>query len=153
MPPDGYFVDANLLVLLVAGNEGRDVINRHRRLTEFSAADYDRLLDTVSQVQDVYVTPNTLTEASNLLGQHGEPERTRLFEQLRWVIDGSKEITVRSVVAAANPDYLRLGLTDATLLEVATADTPVITRDVVLYIAASEKNPGAALNFEHIRRL
>lgn len=151
MPPTGYFIDASLLVLLVVGNESRDLISRHRRVRQFSGDDYDRLLDTLAQAGDIYVTPNTLTEASNLLGQHGDPERSRLFEQLRWLIEGSEEVTVRSVVAASNPDYLRLGLTDAALLEAASAETPVITRDAILYIAASEKDPSAAVNFEHSR--
>ena len=153
MPPTGYFIDAHLLVLLVVGNEDRVLINRHRRLRQYTAEDYDLLLEIVAGVTDIYVTPNTLTEASNLLRQHEEPERSRLSEQLRWLIEGSEEITVRSAVASSNSEYVRLGLTDAALLEVATADTPLITKDVILYIAACEKDPHAALNFDHYRGL
>ena len=84
-------------------------------------------------------------------GQHGEPERSRRFEQLRWLIEGCEEVTVRSVVAASSPDYSRLGLTDAALLEAASAETPVITRDAILYIAAWEQEPYAAVNVDHDR--
>ena len=79
------------------------------------------------------VTPNTLTETSNLLSQHREPERSRLLRRLRAVIQDSREITVASAVAADNPAFARLGLADAALLEVATADTPVVTMDFNLY--------------------
>ena len=153
MPPAGYFIDANLLVLLVVGNESRDLIGRHKRLQEYTAEDYDLLVAIAARADRLYVTPNVLTEASNLLGYHQEPERSRLYEQLRWLIEGSEELVVRSAVAASNGAYPRLGLTDAALLEVATADTPLITTDVILYIAAAEKDAEAAVNFNHHRGL
>ena len=153
MPPAGYFIDANLLVLLVVGNESRDLIGRHKRLQEYTADDYDLLVEIAARADRLYVTPNVLTETSNLLGYHQEPQRSRLYEQLRWLIEESEEIVVRSAVAASNGAYPRLGLTDAALLEVATADTPLITTDVILYIAAAEKDPAAVLNFNHHRGL
>ena len=153
MPPTGYFIDTNLLVLLVVGNESRALIGRHRRLRDYTAEDYDLLVDIAARVERLYVTPNVLTEASNLLAYHREPERSRLYEQLRWLIEGSEEIVVRSADASSNSDYTRLGLTDAVLLEVATADTPLITTDTILYIAAAEKDPAAVLNFNHHRGL
>ena len=70
----GYFIDANLLVLLVVGSAGRDYISKHRRLRRFSKEDYDLLLRLIRKAKGtrrVFVTPNTLTETSNLLGQHG----------------------------------------------------------------------------------
>ena len=79
MPANGYFIDANLLLLLVVGNANPSAIARHRRLQEFTPDDYYMLIDLISQVQQVLVTPNTLTETSNLLGQHGEPERSQFF--------------------------------------------------------------------------
>ena len=77
MPPSGYFVDANLLVLLVAGSVDRRIIAKHRRLREFTEEDYEALMEFVGQANAVLVTPNTLTEASNLLAQHEDPERLR----------------------------------------------------------------------------
>ena len=150
MPLTGYFIDANLLVLLVVGSEDRALIDRHRRLRDYTVADYEALLDIVGD-ESVFVTPNTLTEASNLLGYHRDPQRSRLYGRLRWLIEESEEITVRSADAASNSAYGRLGLTDAALLEVVTADTPVVTSDVALYNAASAKDPAAAVNFAHHR--
>ena len=150
MPLTGYFIDANLLVLLVVGSEDRALIDRHRRLRDYTAADFDALLDIVGD-ELVLVTPNTLTEASNLLGQHRDPQRSRLYGRLRWLIEESKEIIVRSADAASNGAYGRLGLTDAALLEVATAGTPVVTADVALYHAALAKDRAAAVNFVHHR--
>lgn len=151
MPPSGYFVDANLLVLLVAGSVDRRIIARHRRLREFTEEDYEALMEFVGQANAVFVTPNTLTEASNLLAQHENPERMRLLAGLRVLIEESEEVVVRSARASASEDYLRLGLTDAALLDAVTTDTPVVTADIELYRAAARKNPEAGVSFRHLR--
>ena len=153
MPVKGYFIDANLLLLLVVGSVSRDAIARHRRLRAFTWDDYDILINLIDQVERVLVTPNTLTETSNLLGLHGEPERSRFFEQLRFIIEQTEEIVVTSVDASQNNTFTRLGLTDAALLEVATIENPIITVDLGLYLAASWSNPESAINFTHLRNL
>ena len=134
MPPSWFFLDANLFVLLVVRNVGRDLIEKHRRLREYSAEDYEILIDLLDRVQRVYVTPNTLTETSNLLAQHREPERSRFFDRLRFIIHESEEVVIASAVASSNSAFNRLGLTDAALLEVVTPETPLVTVDLDLYL-------------------
>ncbi len=153
MPPVGLFIDANLLVLLVVGSVGRDLIAKHRRLKEYTAEDYDTLVDVIDRVERVYVTPNTLTETSNLLAQHGEPERSFLFEKLRILIQGSEEVVVASAQASGNSAFARLGLTDAALLEAITAETPLLTVDLDLYLTALAQGDEVAVNFTHLRDL
>ena len=153
MPPSGYFIDTNLLVLLVVGSVGRELIEKHRRLREYSAEDYEILIDLLDRVERVFVTPNTLTETSNLLAQHAEPERSRFFDRLRFVIHESEEIVVASAVASSNSAFNRLGLTDAALLEVVTPETPLVTVDLDLYLAANASGQEVALNFTHLRNL
>ena len=153
MPANAYFIDANLLLLLVVGSVNHDAIARHRRLREFTRDDFGILLNLINQVERVLVTPNTLTETSNLLGLHGEPERSRFFERLQLIIEQTEEIVVASANASSNNAFTRLGLTDAALLEVATKETPIITVDLSLYLAASSSNPGSAINFTHLRNL
>ena len=153
MPPAGYFIDANLFVLLVVGSVGRDLIAKHRRLREYTVDDYETLLDLLDPVDQVFVTPNTLTETSNLLAQHGEPERSHFFQMLRFLIQQSEEIVVASEAASSNSKFARLGLTDAALLEVVTAETPVVTVDLDLYLEATRRGQNAAVNFTHLRDL
>ena len=150
---DGYFLDANLLVLLVVGSENRDLIPKHRRLEHYSAEDFDILLELLENADRLYVTPNTLTETSNLLSQHGEPERTLLMRRLQYLIHDSNEIVVASIDASSNSRYQKLGLTDAALLELATTETPVLTVDLDLYLAAIESGEDRAINFTHYRNL
>lgn len=151
MSPSGCFIDANLLVLLVVGSVGRNLIPKHRRLQNFSEEDYEILLNLVARFNRIYVTPNTLTETSNLLCQHKEPERSQLFERLRLVIEDSREVVVASADASTNPVFTRLGLTDAALLEAVAEDLPLVTVDFNLYLAALAKGQGMALNFTHFR--
>ena len=150
----GYFIDANLLVLLVVGSAGRDYISKHRRLRRFSKEDYDLLLRLIRKAKGtrrVFVTPNTLTETSNLLGQHGEPERSLFYESLRFLIESSEEVIVTSATAASNSAFGRLGLADAALLEAVTVDTPLITVDVELYVQVLSKGENAAINFARVQ--
>ena len=153
MPPSGYFIDTNLFVLLVVGSVGRKLIEKHRRLRKYSAEDYEILINLLGRVERVYVTPNTLTETSNLLGQHAEPERSRFFERLHFIIQESKEVVVASAVASSNSAFNRLGLTDAALLETISTETPLVTVDLDLYLAANASGQEAALNFTHLRNL
>ena len=149
--PAGCYVDANLLLLLVVGTTDQALIRSHRRLQAFDALDYELLVGVLSNFQQILVTPNTLTETSNLLSQHGEPQRSRFFDTFRSLIEINKEIVVTSLEASRNAPFKRLGLTDAALLEVVTAETPLVTVDLDLYVAALAKAPNAAFNFTHLQ--
>lgn len=151
MRPSGYFIDTNLLMLFVVGGEGEELIAKHRRLQKFDVGGYRILRNLLDRVEQVFVTPNTLTETSNLLAQHGEPERSRFMDRLRTVIQENREIHVVSEVASRNNAFKRLGLTDAALLEVATAETPLLTVDLDLYRAALAKDRETAVNFTHFQ--
>lgn len=143
------FLDANLLVLLVVGATDRRLIAKHRRLSTFREEDYDILIDMVGNVDEILVTPNTLTEASNLLAYHYEPERSRLFGVLRSLVEKQEEVVVTSRAASHNKEFIRLGLTDAALLEVVSNSNPLVTVDLDLYLAAISKEAESAYNFRH----
>lgn len=153
MIPKNVYLDANLLVLLVVGETDSKLIAKHRRLKTFQEEDYDILIDMIGHVGEIFVTPNTLTEASNLLAYHGEPERSRLFEVLRFLIKEREEIVVTSRTASQSKEFIRLGLTDAALLEVVSSSNPLITVDLPLYLAAISKDSGSAYNFRHYQSL
>ena len=142
------FIDTNLLVLLIVGSVDRKQVGRHRRARQFAPEDYDRLSLTIGVLERVLVTPNTLTEASNLLESRSD---RRFLDRLRLVVEGSDEIVVASVEAVRNHMFPRLGLTDAVLLEAVSEERPLITVDLDLYVAALSKGGEAAFNFSHFR--
>lgn len=145
------FIDANLLILLVAGNTDRKLIGKHRRLKDFTETDYDLLLRVMNSVKAVLVTPNTLTEASNLLAQHRDPEKTALFKKFKFLIDHAEEFQIPSRTAIRNDAFDRLGLTDTVLLETVSSECPLLTFDLDLYLAVSNNQHDAAFNFNHFR--
>ena len=138
------FIDANLLVLLVVGRVDRGLVGKHRRARQFSPADYDRLSEAVEDMNRVFVTPNTLTEASNLL----ESGDRRFLSELRILIEESEEVTVASGDAARNVAFPKLGLSDAASIEAASPGRPLVTADLDLYAAAvAAGGDKAAFNF------
>ncbi len=149
----GFFVDSSLLLLLVVGRSGRDIIAKHKRLRQYTEEDYDILLGLLAGVDQVFVTPHTLAEASNLLAQHRDPERSRFFDQLQRLIHESKEIIISGTDASNHTAFKRLGLTDAALLNVVTKELPLLTVDLDLYMEAVRKEPKSAVNFTRFRKL
>ena len=144
MPGTGAFLDSNLLVLLSVGSVDRAQVERHRRTRRFSAADYDLLLDFVDGLDRIFVTPNSLTEASNLLESRHD---ARFLGQLRRLIHESCEVVISSVAASANRHFVRLGLADTVLLEAISSRTPLLTVDMDLFAAGIRKGPECAIRF------
>ena len=143
-------IDTNLLLLFVVGTASREYIGKHKRLTEFTEEDYDTLLVVISSAPSVLVTPNTLTETSNLAAYIGEPARRHVFQVLRQLIEASEERYIASASAARRPEFIRLGLTDAALVEATSAEASLLTTDLDLYLSAIAKG-APAFNFNHLR--
>ena len=145
-------VDANLLVLLIVGNVRRSLVDRHPELKAYSVSDYDLLVSQFGPGCMIYVTPNTLTETSNLLRLGPESINASLFDELRSMIQDNEEVVVVSKRAASRSEFGWLGLTDTVLLELATPETPLITTDLRLWSTVIGFKPDAAVNFHHLRR-
>ena len=150
MPFDEAFIDTNLLVLLVVGSVDRELVDTHPRTQRFTPEDYDRLARIIDALKRVFVTPNTLTETSNLLKQ---PRDKRAIDRLRSLIEVSEEIVIASATVARNSAFTWLGLADTALLEVISAKRPLITVDLALFRAAFAKGEEAAFNFTHLQNL
>jgi hypothetical protein len=143
-------IDTNLLVLYVVGTASRSYIGKHKRLTEFVVDDYDALLKLINNASAVFVTPHTLAETSNLARHIGEPARTEVLTVLQALISDTDELAISSKSASARKEFLRLGLTDAVLLEATDVETILLTTDLDLYLAV-QANGIPAINFNHIR--
>ena len=146
MPASQVVIDANLLVLLVVGTVDRRLVGKHRRVRSFEPEEYDLLLDLLQQTpQPAVVTPNTLTEVSNLLEDRQD---RRFLRQLKELIEVTEEIVVASSTASNSRAYEQLGLSDAVLLEIASAQRPLVTADLDLYNAAlTTKGSEAVIRF------
>lgn len=143
-------LDANLLVLFVVGAADREYIGKHKRLRAFSVEDFDLLVKMMADASNVVVTPNTLTETSNLIGQIGGPARDKIYLSLKILVKKCSEVYIASSSGSDREEFVRLGLTDAVLLELSDPDTTLITTDLDLYIAAAKLGK-KVINFNHYR--
>lgn len=143
-------IDSNLLVLYIAGRVDLAIIGT-KRLKVFVESDYGALEQHLSTFNGILVTPNVLTETSNLLGYHDEPVRTRLFQHLRDVISNSTELFVESVTASAVEEFPRFGLCDSVMLTIASPDQQVLTMDRALHGLCNKKMPNSSVLFHELR--
>ena len=148
MAGGSLLIDSNLLVLLVVGETDRNLVRRHRRLTMFREGDFERLLEFIGEAEAVCVTPNTLTETSNLLPYGVQSQRFELFRTLQQMIEERfVEVVVPSDSAARRSEFAVLGLTDAVLLELLSSERRLLTIDVDLYLMAASLEPNAVISF------
>ncbi len=150
MNTSGVVLDSNLLLLLVVGLAGEKYISKHKRLAAYAVEDYRLLVESISGVERVIVTPNTLTETSNLLGYIAEPDRSHLYLAFRELIGLAEEKYYESDQSTRRAEFPRLGLTDSAILEAVSDANPLLTVHLDLYLAALAAG-GKAMNFNHMR--
>lgn len=143
-------LDSHLLLLLIVGLTSPSYIEKHRRLGAYTANDFQLLQGLVDRASAILVTPNTLTETSNLLAYAREPMKSELFVIFRKLIEEADERYLESARISDNPQFLRLGLTDSALLHVADPEIELLTADVELYLAALFEGQRVQ-NFNHLR--
>lgn len=142
-------IDTNLLVLLAVGTVDENFVEQHKRTREYSADDYHLLCEFVAGHQ-IIVTPNILTEASNLLSWRPRKDDARFMLVLQQFITVFEERYLASRTASRQAEFTRLGLTDATIIACAREVSGTITDDLDLYLALN----GAGclvVNFTHLR--
>ena len=110
-------LDSNLLLLLLVGLASRSYIIKHKRLSSYVDDDCVLLVNMLNQFTGIIVTPNTLTETSNLVGHVADPARSNIYRVFHKLVEapGYEERFVESKDAIARTEFIRLGLTDATL--------------------------------------
>lgn len=143
-------LDANLLILYIVGCTSRAYISKHKKLAAYSEIDFDLLCSIIMEAQTVIVTPNTLTEASNMIRYIGDPARTEICHFFREMIQIVTEEYRESKDAAGQRAFLRLGLTDSILLCASQGMRTLLTSDLALYLEATSLGV-KAINFNHFR--
>lgn len=143
-------VDTNILLLYIVGSLSPDQIARHKRTDTFTIEDYWLLDRQLAKFGGIVVTPNVLTEVSNLLRYTDERTGQVLLAWLGSQVAAFDEHYVPSHEAIAAAEFSRLGLTDATILSCPLQDLAVLTDDIHLYLAL-ERRGVEVINFNHLR--
>lgn len=144
------FVDTNLLVLLLVGSLDIEQVERFRRTRTYTRGDYALLIAFVAEFTRLLTTPNVLTEVSNLVGQLTEPLRREALVALGILAKQFEEHFHTSRELVDEPEYPRLGLSDASIIRTVNRDVTVLTDDLDLYLQLSRAGV-EAINFNHLR--
>lgn len=123
----GLIIDANLLLLLVVGavDEGRH-ITKSKRLKAYTLHDFDTLTRFIEN-KTLFLTPYLATEVSNLIDFSGEL-REKVFKFTQIFFSHFQEIPVKIKKDTRSPSFIRFGLTDASLVSLAS-EYEVLTND------------------------
>jgi hypothetical protein len=148
--PRILLIDTNLLLVLIVGSHDRLQIERFKRTRAYTADDYDLLTAFVGGFGELIVTPNVMTEVSNLAGQLAEPLRSRVLSSLAMLAVQVRERYFPSGEAAREPEFSRFGLTDVSVLLTARERVAVLTDDLPLYLRLSALDL-YVVNFNHLR--
>jgi hypothetical protein len=147
---NGLVLDSNLLLLLCVGRWRKDQIPVFKRTSKFEESDYDLLIYYLARFQRVVVTPNIITETSNLLGQLEGRYREEAFTVFNELISFVKEQYIPSSDAAQSGSFLKLGISDATIEQLAESGLHVLSDDFPL-VGTLNKAGLSAINFAHLQ--
>lgn len=146
-----FIIDSNLLLLLVVGSANIDYIGLHKSLRAYSIEDFILLSELIGEAGKLILTPNTLTEASNLLDRiKGQKALTTVLDAFKAVTIGSREEYVASAPVCIMPEFDDLGLADTVLLSLCSKEATLLAADLDLYILALRFG-FTAINFNHYR--
>ena len=89
-------IDTNLLLLFLVGSTSKKYIAIHKRLTAYSIADFEILVDIIGRFSEIVVVAHTLAETSNLIRHMRNPFKAAILEKMRLFVNATREIPVSS---------------------------------------------------------
>lgn len=151
--PKGVLLDANLVVLLVVGETNRKFIPHFRAAANqgFTEADFDLLQQLLVRARLLLTTPGILAEVSNHLDKQHDAARQPVLETFQHLVRTAwDERHVPGKELVQRPGFLRYGLTDMSMDQLAESGVLVITVDGGLD-SHLRKSGKAVINLNHLR--
>jgi hypothetical protein len=148
----GLLIDTNILLLYFIGSYDQGLISSFKRTLQFTVEDFNLLLLLLQMFERLVTTPSILTEISDLSGQLGEPARTTYFYSFAEQLALMEEHYIASREIAAQDEFIKIGLTDASIFKLAKGKYLVLTDGFRLSQSLLRKEIDV-INFNHIRPL
>ena len=143
-------VDSNLLILWVTGLCKRDDVGKTKRTKSYGPEQFDQLDAILSEyvkndLCHIVVTPNVITECSNLVDDSRPKSGTSPRGQILKRLIDEEIIDIKQYVASKEAmkldEYRYLGVTDCTLLSLIDDNTALLSDDTELVYKAMVVNP------------
>ncbi|MCP4111809.1 MAG: hypothetical protein GY749_40835 [Desulfobacteraceae bacterium] len=144
-------IDTNLLLVYLIGCIDPQMINRFKKTnSRYCAEDFDILENIVCKFNKFATTPNILTEVGNLGGQLKNDVKKQFFILLAQFIQNTPEKYIRSSEISKDPYFIKLGITDRGIFELAKSEHLIITDDFKLSSICNRQGL-CSINFNHLR--
>lgn len=126
----GLLLDANVFVLWIVGTFNTRLIAEHKRTRDYEETQFHVLDLLISGFDRLLVTPHVLTEVSNLAAMIKEPYALRIREAFGEILRDKRvvEVQVASRELSLREEFPLLGLTDASIVDLA-AESPLVATD------------------------
>ncbi len=116
----GVLIDTNLLLLYVIGTYDATRISQFDKTCDFPPDTFELLERILNRFDKVVTTPYILAEVSNWAAQFPSYEKNKLhldlFGKFALLVEGFDEIYETSKVIAKDDAFCRLGLADASIV-------------------------------------
>ncbi|MGB7432417.1 MAG: hypothetical protein WA921_08125 [Ahrensia sp.] len=125
-------LDANLLLLLIVGTAGADLISKSKRLEKYNEDFFYNLIQLLEPRGQVIVTPHTLAEFWNMIGEKKrdfDTDHDRVFSESVRFLAEFVEVHVPAVQLTHFQELQRLGLSDVAQISAAEEKGAVLISD------------------------
>jgi rRNA-processing protein FCF1 len=146
----GILIDSNLLLLYFIGKFDTSQISKFKRTSKFTSDDFRLLLFVFKHFNNVVTTPNILTEVSNLSNQLAGNLKLNFYTEFAKQVSTFQEQYISSVNICSQAHFIKFGLTDSGIIELAANEYLILTDDFKLANLLESKNIDV-INFNHIR--
>jgi hypothetical protein len=154
---DRVLIDTNPFFLFMVGTISPTLISNFKRLRIFKGKEvetFNILYNILKNYNEFITLPNILTEVNSFAKQADAKSREQFFQYfsnfLGEEIGFLKEKYVKSALVVKDKRFLRLHLTDTTILNLVEEENiGTITMDFALYKELADQNY-PVLNFNHL---
>ena len=145
----GIVVDTNLLLLYLIGSFDQEIIIKFKRTQVYTKEDFVTLSKFLKHFV-IISNPNIITEISNLSDTLNRQTEYRLFNFFKNALSSFNESYCKTAEVSTNQAFIKFGLTDSTIYDLADKGFLVLTDDFPLfgYLLNTGKT---VINFNHIR--
>lgn len=133
-------IDTNLLLLFIIGavEEGRHIQNSNR-LSKFNKSDYFKIVQIISEYDELHITPYIVTEVSNLIDLNGHAKTIAYEIAQNLFCNFFKKIDIKIEEDCNSEFFLKFGITDSSLVNLAS-NFYILTNDHRLLTALYTKS-------------
>ena len=141
-------VDTNLFLLHLIGCYDSRKLGKFRATQKYDISVFELLEQLVALFSRIYTTTYVLTEVDNLSRQVEKTEWGLIGERLATIVDDLHEERSVSNVLFHHEAHPMVGITDCSIIELATRGVLVVTDDLQLTIQLERRRLGV-INLSH----